>query len=214
LPANIAARRAGLVLEVRARDGQARVMRGMSVDEGDLLISGTEELGTLAGGVRTMAAHGSVTARTWHTLTVSVPLAVMEKQETGKAVTGLSLVFGKHRLRLYGDIGRRTEAGTQFDKTAERRRLFLLGAALPVTVVRETYQFYTPVSVERTEAEAKASAEAALRSSLDAEVSPYGEIRSTLCSARRRGNVLDVTLSAECVEEIGVPVPLASDGAS
>ncbi|MBQ9348504.1 MAG: sporulation protein YqfD [Oscillibacter sp.] len=213
LPANIAARRAGLVLEVRALDGQARVMRGMSVDEGDLLISGTEELGTLAGGVRTMAAHGSVTARTWHTLTASVPLSGVEKRTSGERFTGVSLILGKRRLQLYGDISHRTEAGTQYDKTAERRRLSLLGAALPVTVVRETYQFYTPVSVERTEAEAKASVEAALRSCLDAEVSPYGEIRSTLCTARRRGDVLDVTLSAECVEEIGVSVPLTADGA-
>ena len=212
LPANIAARRSGLVLEVRALDGQARVIRGMSVDEGDLLISGTEELGTLSGGVRTMAAHGSVTARTWHTLSASVPLTVTEKRDTGEKMTGVSLVLGRHRVRLYRDIAARAEAGILCNKTAERRRLTLLGAVLPVTVVRETYRFYTPATAKRTEAEAKASGEAALRSCLEAEVLPYGEIRSTLCTARRRGNVLDVTLRAECVEEIGIPVPLAADG--
>ena len=42
-------------------------------------------------------------------------------------------------------------------------------------------------------------------------VEPYGEIVSTLCSARQRGDVLEVTLSAECREEIGESVPIYTE---
>jgi similar to stage IV sporulation protein len=42
-------------------------------------------------------------------------------------------------------------------------------------------------------------------------VEPYGTVRSTLCSARQNGNVLEVTLHAECVEEIGEAIPILTE---
>ena len=47
-----------------------------------------------------------------------------------------------------------------------------------------------------------------MREALEAEVSPDGEIRSALCGVRMRGDSVEVTLSAECVEEIGERVPM------
>ena len=42
-------------------------------------------------------------------------------------------------------------------------------------------------------------------------VEPYGEVRSTLCSSRQRGDTLLVTLSAECWEEIGETAPIYTE---
>ena len=42
-------------------------------------------------------------------------------------------------------------------------------------------------------------------------VEPYGAVRSTLCSSHRRGDALEVTLFAECVEELGVRVPIYTE---
>ena len=79
---NMVARRAGLVLKVRAVDGIANVQPGTAVAENQLLISGIEDTDTV--GARVLAGLGSVTARTWHTLTASMPLEVLEKQYTGE----------------------------------------------------------------------------------------------------------------------------------
>ena len=42
-------------------------------------------------------------------------------------------------------------------------------------------------------------------------VEPYGAVRSTLCSARQKGDTLTVTLTAECEEEIGESVPIYTE---
>ena len=75
--ANVVAARAGLVTKVEALDGQAMVMAGSTVTEGQLLISGVAE--SKSGGVRFMQGRGRVYARTWYELSVRVPLAAEEK---------------------------------------------------------------------------------------------------------------------------------------
>ena len=81
-PANVVARRAGLVLEVRALEGVKCVLPGTAVTEGQLLISGVEDTGTL--GARVLAGMGRVKGRTWHTLTCSVPLTGETLRPTGR----------------------------------------------------------------------------------------------------------------------------------
>ena len=61
-PSNVVARRPGMVLEVRAMDGVTAVGKGSVVTEGQLLISGVEDLDTF--GARVLTGMGSVTART------------------------------------------------------------------------------------------------------------------------------------------------------
>ena len=94
-PSNLIARRAGLVLKVRALDGVAAVQPGTAVTEDQLLVSGVEDTDTV--GARVLAGIGSVTARTWYTLTAAMPLEAPEKRYTGEEKTLLSLVFGVRR---------------------------------------------------------------------------------------------------------------------
>ena len=58
------------------------VLPGTSVEEGQLLISGVEDTDTV--GARILAGRGSVTARTWYTLTTRMPLAAETKSYTGR----------------------------------------------------------------------------------------------------------------------------------
>lgn len=205
-PANIVARRAGLVLEVQDLDGVAAVLPGTAVAEGQLLISGVEDTETF--GARVLAGMGEVRARTWYSLTTEVPLTGLEKQYTGKEKTGVALIFGTHRVKFFSNS---SIEGEKYDKITNRYPLTLLDVPLPVTVVTETCRFYETVPTERTAAQAEQAAEAVLTEQLHAMVDPYGTVSSTLCSSRRRGDVLSVTLAAECVEQIGESVPIFTE---
>ena len=157
---------------------------------------------------RALAGIGSVTARTWYTLTAAMPLEAPEKRYTGEEKTLLSLVFGVRRIKFFSNS---SIQGEKYDKIVNRYPLSLFGLRLPVTVVTETCRFYEAVPSSRAAAEAERTGEAVLTSYLASMVEPYGGVSSTLCSSRQKDGVLLVTLSAECVEEIGVRVPIYTE---
>ena len=186
-PCNLIARRAGLVKRVQTIGGVACVVPGVAVTEGQILISGVEDTDTV--GARVLAGLGKVEARTWYGLTASMPLTVTEKRYTGREKTGVSLILGTRR----------------------RFPLRLLGVPLPVTLVTEKWRFYEAVPASRTAAQAEKAAGAILTAQLREMVEPYGEVKSTLCSSRQKGDTLLVTLSAECLEEIGATAPIYTE---
>lgn len=202
-PANVVARRAGLVLTIRSVQGVNMVLPGTSVEEGQLLISGVEDTDTV--GARILAGRGTVTARTWYTLTTRMPLTAETKSYTGRKKTGWSLVFGTHRVKFYGNS---SIEGAEYDKITTRYPWTLLGLRLPVTLVRETYRFYERAETEVDPAAAESAGEAILTEYLHSLVDPYGTVTTTLCTSRQRGDVLEVTLAAECQEEIGRTAPI------
>ena len=205
-PANVVARRGGLVLEVQALDGVKCVLPGSSVEAGELLISGVEDTETV--GARVMAGMGTVEARTWYTLSTYVPLAVEEKQYTGEEKHGLSLVFGTNRVKFFSN----SSIGTgNYDKITNRTQWSLFGLPLPVTAVVETYRYYEPVAAQVSAAQAEARGEEILTEYLHTLVDPYGTVSSTLCTSRQTADGLLVTLSAECVEQIGQTVPIYTE---
>lgn len=205
-PSNLIARRAGLVLKVRAVDGVAAVQPGTAVTENQLLVSGVEDTETV--GARVLAGMGSVTARTWYTLTAAMPLEVPEKQYTGEEKTCFSLVFGTRRIKFFSNS---SIQGAKYDKIVKRHPLSLLGLRLPATLVAETCRFYESVPTAREAAAAEDAGEEILTAYLASIVEPYGAVTSTLCASRQKDGVLLVTLSAECVEEIGVRVPIYTE---
>ena len=204
-PSNLVARRAGLVLEVNSLGGIKCVVAGMSVEEGQILLSGVEDTGTF--GARMTAGLGEVTGRTWHTLTTTVPLTAAQKRYTEEK-TGYSLIFGRKRVKFFSNS---SISGGEYDKITKRCSLSLLGIPLPVTVEQETWRFYEAQTVTCTAAEAEKDAERVLQQRLEAEVTPYGSVDSTLCSSRIVGDTLEVTLRAECRESIGEMVPIYLD---
>ena len=205
-PSNVVARRAGLVLEVRALDGVTCVLPGTSVEEGQLLISGVADTETF--GARILAGMGKIRARTWYSLTAEVALTARVKQYTGKEKTCVSLVLGTHRVKFFRNS---SIEGEKCDKITKRHPWSLFGIPLPVTLVTETCRFYETAPQSRSPVEAERAAEQVLAEQLQRMVEPYGTVRSTLCSSRQGGDTLTVTLTAECEEEIGESVPIYTE---
>lgn len=206
-PANIVARRAGIIERVEALDGRALVQKGDTVQAGQLLLSGVSD--GRFGGVRFMEARGRVYARTWYTLTAHVPLTAAEKTGEGERDTRLALDVGKKRIKIYGK-GSITGAGC--DKITVYHPLTLpFGLRLPLTAVVETTTRWEQETVTRTVAEAQAEGEALLLHRLEALLGEDGEVVSTGFSTAKDDGVLTVTLTAECREEIGLSVPVEAE---
>lgn len=205
-PTNVVARRAGLVLKVQALDGAACVLPGTSVTQGQILISGVEDTETL--GARVLTGMGTVEARTWYTLTADLPLTAPVKRYTGEEKTFYALVIGTHRIKFFSNSGMETGS---YDKITTRDRWSFFGLPLPVTLERETCRYYETEYTAVDIAAAEAAAEEALTEYLHTLVDGYGTVSSTLCSSRQRGDTLTVTLSAECVEQIGQSVPIYTE---
>ena len=199
---NLVARRAGLVLEIHAFSGVKCVVEGMSVEEGQILISGVEDTENF--GARTTAGLGEVKGRTWHTLTAKLPLTVQKKVYTGEK-TGYSLIFGKKRVKFFGNS---SIEGRNYDKITKRMKLSFLGVPLPVTVEQEKWQFFETQPAAADPAALEELGRAVLEDRLHREVEPYGTVSSSLCTAKARSGTLEVTLRAECEESIGELAPI------
>ena len=212
-PCNIVARRSGLVLDMQAWGGVPQVLEGMSVAEGQLLISGVEDTGTF--GTRFTAGLGRVEGRTWYTLTANVSLTGQGKRYTGAEKHLHSLIFGSRRIKFFANS---SIDGTQCDKITTRTPVSVLGMVLPITWETETVRFYETEPAALSQQERQEAVGAALEAYLRSVVDPYGEVTASQVTSRLRGDVLTVTLTAECREEIGETVPVYTanepDGAS
>ena len=207
-PANVVARRPGLVTRVEALGGQAAVVPGDTVTQGQLLISGAVDLDN--GGLRWQHGMGRVWARTWYELTAQVPLTVRQRGAPLSSRTRYALDIGKKRIKLYG---KGSTLGGDCDKITQYRPVCLpWGLRLPITVAAETVTAYGPsTDLRRSAGEARQEGEALLREQLEALLGDTGAAESVRIDAVEQGSWLLVTLRAECLEEIGREVPLTKE---
>ena len=205
-PSNLVARRAGLVRSVEALWGEKLVLPGMTVEEGQILISGLED--TEHFGARLSASLGSVRARTWYTLSLRLPVTEVCKVPVGREETHRALIFGTHRVKLYPGSSIPAEECDTIKKYTELR---LFGLRLPVTLERETLRPYARQEVSLSADALRRKGEAILRDYLEAILPEDGEVRSALCTIREEGGTALVTLQAECEEEIGERVPILTE---
>ena len=204
---NIVAKRDGLVTQVRALDGKALVAAGSTVTEGQLLVTGVYETRN----ERTYMTHslGTVEARTWYELSVSVPLEIAEKSGEKRVKTAVSVDFGKKRIKLWG---RGSICGANCDKITYYHPLSLPGGLrLPVTLVRETVTVYEGQTVRRSREQAQKEGETLLLQQLKAQLDEDAVVTETRFSAAVEGDSLVVVLQAECLEQIGRPVQVQAE---
>lgn len=205
---NIVATRDGLVTQVRALNGKPLVAAGSTVTEGQLLVAGIYETRDQ----RTYMTHslGTVEARTWRELSVSVPLTITEKSGEKREKTAISVDFGKKRIKLWG---RGSISGANCDKITYYHPLSLPGGLrLPITLVRETVTVYeSPKPVRRTREEAQKEGENLLLRQLESELEESGTVTDTRFSSAEEGDYLVVVLRAECREQIGKSVQVQAE---
>lgn len=205
-PSNLVARRAGLVRSVEALWGEKLVLPGMTVEEGQILISGLED--TEHFGARLSASLGHVRARTWYTLSLRLPKTEVRKAAGEGEQTRYALIFGTHRVKFYPGS---SIPAAECDTIRERTELRLFGLRLPVTLERETLRPYARREVPLSADALRAKGEAILRAYLESTLAEDAEIRSALCTLREEGDTVTVTLRAECEEEIGERVPILTE---
>ena len=175
---------------------------GASMTEGELLVTGVYE--SREGNTYMTHSLGTVEARTWYELSVSVPLEITEKSGGRREKTALSVDFGKKRIKLWG---RGSISGASCDKITYYHPLSLPGGLrLPITMVRESVTYYDGQSVRRSREQAQKEGETLLLQQLKAQLGRDGSVTETRFSAAEEGDYLTVTLQAECLEQIGVPV--------
>ena len=208
-PANVVAARDGLVVDIRALEGDKQVLPGTTVEKGQILISGVEDLDTT--GARILPSMGQVWARTWRELTVEMPLTAERKVYTGQEKTRYAVIFGTNRIKFYGNS---SADGVYYDKIIHRTKLTLPGGlALPVTWVKERWRAYETVQTPVMPTQAEEAARSLLLAYLSDQIGEDGTISSAVCSSREADGRLRVTMKAECVEQIGVQVEIPTENA-
>ena len=195
---NTVAEKDAVVTEIKPFDGEKMVLPGTTVTAGQLLISGVVE--NDFSGARYLRGMGEVYGRTWYTLRCRVPMTVAEKVYTEEETTKKALLVGKKRVNLYFDS---SISGDTYDKIISWKQCALPGGVpLPVAVVTERHRMYETREKRRTEQEALALAEKVLLQRLEGYLAG-GEILRRELQKEIIGDTLQVTLAAECREEIG-----------
>ncbi len=197
-PGNTIAKKDALVTAVQPWDGEKQVLPGTTVKEGQLLIAGVVQ--NNYSGVRYLRGMGKVYGRTWYQLECRIPLTVRKKTYTGAEKTRRALVIGKNRINLYFSssiLGDTCDKITNWDKWELPG-----GMALPVTMVTERLRYYTVEEAPRQKEAALALAQGVLEERLAGYVED-GDILSKEITSKKAGDLLVVTLLAECEEQIG-----------
>ena len=200
--ANVVAEKDGLVTLVQLYGGHAEVMKGSTVTEGQLLISGVADIGDR--GAYFTRGEGKVWARTWYDLTARVPKTVQEKTYTGRIRRVYTLIVGKQRIKITPGS---SIFGANYDKITKTARLRLPGgAAVPVALECAQGREYTLTPRVIDADEACRRAETALLGQLKSRMGADGAVEETAFSVEDAGGVFEVTLHAECEEQIGKTV--------
>ena len=207
---DIVAQADGIVTHIEPEQGDALVGDGDVVARGDVLILGTVTLeppmySDLPARYYQTHARGRVWARTWRTLTAAIPAETETKDYTGAEKSVWSVNFFGRRVKIFGNTG---ISWPMYDKiTTVRPAVLPGGRELPFSLHRETYREYLPRTVEVDREAARALLEERLQEQLAALIGEDGEVESTRFSARISGGRLEVTLTAQCLEEIGEERP-------
>ena len=157
---------------------------------------------------RLLAGRGQVRGRTWYELSIRVPLQYEEKRYTDDEKHSYALLLGERRVK-FGAKGSSNLQGS-CDKIIHQTKLSLPGGmALPLTWEETTLRPYETRTVTRTRTEAEELGARTLSAYLLTRID--GAVTATRVASAVQGDWLLVTLSAECLEQIGETVPILTD---
>lgn len=194
---SVTARTTGIIERMEVYQGAPLAAVGDAVAAGETLVSG--EMPSEVGGTRYVRASALVVARTFYERSAAAPLeygaAAVEDTRTRWA-----LIIGDKRINFYMGSSQ-TPPGC--GKIIEEYPLAWEGVfTLPVTLVREeTVEYRVSPASEDTEALAQELSES-LRAALERELAGRGEVLSAAFTPSVSGDMLIVTMRAECREDI------------
>ena len=177
-PANLVAKRDGIVLMPLVFEGECLVSAGDAVRAGQILASGVMD--TDNNGIRFTRAAGQILARTEEVFRIEIPFEYTKKAYTGRVFRQADLLF----FSLSGKLFKTTGKMTGSCDIIESERWINAGArTLPVGLALAEYREYTLVTARRSATEALSLA------------------RDTL-AAKLAGNSISRTLLGKTVETV------------
>ena len=212
-PSNVVAGATGIITHMEVTEGEPLVQVGETVVEGDLLITGhidikeAEYMGDEVDlGTMLVHAQGKIFARSWHTIKAKIPLVVSVKEYTGKTKERYALCFMGKRIKFYGN-GR--ISFDHYDKIRSVKTVeFPEAFAVPIALERESIRQYEMKAATIAEEPAEAMLKEQLLKKARARIGDDGEILRTDFVSKKSDGFLEVTLLAECSEQIGREVPI------
>lgn len=144
LPGDIVAAIDAVVTDVFLGTGSALAAPGQAVRAGDVLISGTTDLGLL---VRTEQADGEVYGLTRRAFEVKLPEESLVRRETGLVIRKFSLRIGKKYVNFSNDCG--ILYGTCVKMRTVKNLKLPGGFSLPVALVTDTYRLCDTDAIPR-----------------------------------------------------------------
>lgn len=148
-PANLVAKRDGIVTIPLVFEGECLVRAGEAVRAGQILASGVMD--TDNNGIRLTRAAGQVLARTEEVFVIEIPLEYMEKSYTGRVFREIDLLFFSSRGKVFKSTG---NIPSSCDIIKDEKKFHAGAHTLPVGVVQTEWREYEWVSARRSGEEA------------------------------------------------------------
>ena len=204
-PTNLVAKCDGHILYVETLSGQAAVVRGNTVEKGNLLIGGIVDSKTL--GYKKVRALGKVLAETTHTYEKTVPLKSEMKIYTGKtnsektvSIFGLSFDIGKKCGFKNADVTQKRENAVVFSEIV-----------LPIEIKEKLSKEYNIGFAEISEKDAEAEALRLIEEEISDELSG-AEITAREENKTVNDGKVTVKVTLSCIEDICTEVLLTTVG--
>lgn len=198
LCADVTAKKAGVIYRISTLEGKTLVSEGDTVAAGDILVTG--EIDSETGDTRFVHAMAQIEARTWYEISAVTPLYEEAKSEISDKRADISLVLAEKRIKFLSD-SRKISASC--DKIIKYDIASIDGVfTLPLGIISERETQYETQTRRIDISAAQTRLEAGLLSRLHDEIGS-GRIVSHDFSVSENGELLIVTLRAECIENIG-----------
>jgi similar to stage IV sporulation protein len=205
-PTNVVSTATGIITHMEVEKGAPMFKEGETVMEGEVLISGLIDIQEAAYsnadlGTSLVHAQGRAWARTWRTHEAKIPLTAKVKEPTGEEKSRYALNFLGKRVKFYRNGG---ISFSMYDKITTTKTWVLGdGSILPFSFEKESFRQYDTREVALEEEGAEAMLKEQLQKALAEEIGPEGEILRQDYVVRKVDGFLEVTLLAECSEQIG-----------
>jgi similar to stage IV sporulation protein len=195
-PANIVARKKGVITKVIARNGDSVVKVGQIVKDGQLLISGVIESNDET--FHLVHADGEVYARTRYEAIIEEPIIKKVEKETGKTFKQKGLKINNRGIKFIKDI-----PFTNYKEYIEENNLINMNSIdFPIKLI--TYE-YREVEVKEVKQEIdfiKKSNQLKGIDKINKELYKGAEIVTKEVNHVIEGNILKTNLIIETIEEI------------
>ena len=198
-PCDIVAAKSGVIKLVNAKTGYAAVLPGETVQQGQVLVSGTIE--SELSPTRYVHSTGEVFARTWYEKTETYPPIRDVRNASGSETK-------KRSIKLFGLSVNLFSGGApyrDYEKFTDKREWHIGGYFLGMAWQTDTYNEYTTTPVPISVDENLALADVELYEQILLETEPDAQLaaRSLTYAMAEDGSVV-ATLTVEFIEQIGV----------